>query len=161
MGANGFWTASHKVGLLITRLLNTASTKLSQVKSELQEGLAILVRKEVHAATSSSSTASHQVQAQDERIAKLEVGLQEVRMQNTKFEEWFQTLGTQMQQQATQVNEVQQTVAAQQTALQAVPTDVASAITQAMSTLQRDMQQQLATQTSQFEAMLSKKHRTE
>ncbi|CAE7241535.1 aquIMA [Symbiodinium microadriaticum] len=106
---------------------SAAVSKLTQVKSELQAGLATLVRKEVHAVTSSAATPNT---AQDDRIQKLEVGLNEVRMQNNKFEEWFQTFGTQMRQQAEQVLEVQQTVKSQQSELGNLRSEVTSSIAQ-------------------------------
>ena len=137
---------------------SAAVSKLTQVKSELQAGLTTLVRKEVHAVTSSAATSNT---AQDDRIQKLEVGLNEVRMQNNKFEEWFQTFGTQMRQQAEQVLEVQQTVKSQQSELGNLRSEVTSSIAQALTSLRSDMSQQLATQTASLEAMLSKKHRTE
>ncbi|CAE6966038.1 aquIMA [Symbiodinium sp. CCMP2592] len=136
---------------------SAAVSKLTEVKSELQANLATLVRKEVQAATSSVKAAD----PNDARIQQLEVGLNEVRMQNSKFEEWFQTFGTQMRQQATQVVEVQKAVSAQQSEFSALKSDVTTSIAQAMNSLQSDMQKQFASQTASLEAMLAKKPRTE
>ncbi|CAE7342035.1 aquIMA [Symbiodinium sp. CCMP2592] len=136
---------------------SAAVSKLTEVKSELQANLATVVRKEVQAATSSVKAAD----PNDARIQQLEVGLNEVRMQNSKFEEWFQTFGTQMRQQATQVVEVQKAVSAQQGEFSALKSDVTTSIAQAMNSLQSDMQKQFASQTASLEAMLAKKPRTE
>ena len=134
-----------------------AESKLSQVKTELQAGIATLVRKELQSAIHSASPDP----GQDARILKLEAGLNEVRMQNNKFEEWFQTFGTQMRQQASQVVEVQQAVAAQQTDLGSLRSEVTSSITQAVSSFRSEMSQQFAAQTASLEAMLAKKQRSE
>ena len=135
-----------------------AASKLTQVKSELQAGLATLVRSEVQAATARTSAADP---THDARIQKLEVGLQEVCAQNSKFEQWFQALGTQMSQQADKVVEVQKAVQTQQGELGALRSEVTSTIAQAISGLQTDMSRQIAAQTASLEAMLAKKPRTE
>ncbi|CAE7238032.1 aquIMA [Symbiodinium sp. KB8] len=121
-----------------------AVSKLTQVKSELQAGLATLVRSEVQAVKAQLPSADS---SQEARIQKLEVGLQEVCAQNSKFEQWFQTLGTQMSQQADQVVEVQKAVSNQQGELGALKSEVTSSIAQAMSGLQSDMSRQFAAQT--------------
>ena len=134
-----------------------AATKLAEIKHELQAGLATLVHKEVH----SLANASAPDQGQDARIQKLEAGLTEVRLQNNKFEEWFQTFGMQMQQQASQVVEVQQAVAAQKSDLGTLRSEVTTSITQAVSSFRTEMSQQFAAQTASLEAMLVKKQRSE
>ncbi|CAE7506880.1 aquIMA [Symbiodinium sp. CCMP2456] len=137
---------------------SAAVSKLSQVKTELQSNLATLVRKEVQAATSAASIPDP---VSDERIQKLEVGLKEVRVQNSRFEEWFQKVGSEMQQQAQQVAEVQQIVASQKAELGSLRSDVSTSILQAVTALRNDMSDQFATQTASLEAMLSKKQRSE
>ena len=139
---------------------SSASTKLLQLKTELQDGLATLVRQHVQDAVPAAAS-SQTAQAHEGRLQQLEVGLQEVRRQNSKFEEWFQTFGSQMQQQAGKVDDLHKTLTHQQTEISQVKTEVSAAMAQAMSALHQDMSKQLAAQTASLEAMLSKKPRTE
>ncbi|CAE7270136.1 aquIMA [Symbiodinium sp. CCMP2592] len=137
---------------------SAAASKITQVKSELQAGLETLVRKEVQTATAACAAPAAD---QDKRLLQLETGLKEVKLQNSKFEEWFATLGSQMQQQAQQVVEVQQAVTAQKAEIGSLRTEVSGSIIQAVTALRSDMSEQFTAQTASLEALLSKKHRSE
>ena len=153
------WSLSKPPGLPAPPTTSTSQTetKLSQLKTELQAGVEGTVQRQVQLAVANAEPGK----AVDNRLRQLEVGLQEVRQQNQKFEEWFNELGSQTKRTAAQVAEVQQSVAGQQAELQKVKGDVASSLNKAIQTLQQDMSQQLAQQTSTVEALLSKKHRSE
>ena len=134
-----------------------AATKISQLRSELQAGVEGMVQQQVRLAVEQEKPAKEV----EGRIRQLEVGMQEVKQQNQKFEEWFQTLGNQSKRTAEQVAEVQHAVTGQQAEIQKVKGEVASSLGQAIQKLQQDMSQQLSQQTSTIEALLAKKHRSE
>ena len=95
-----------------------AASKLSQVRSELSAEVRQLVQESVaHGSGSTPQT--------DKRIQQLEVGMQELRQQNGKFENWFATFGQQVSDTKAQIGEVRQAVASQQKDLAQVKGEVA------------------------------------
>ena len=109
---------------------------------------------------------------QEDRLQRLEVGFQELRLQGEKFEGWFQKFGQQVASSSQQIQEVACTVASQQKDLQHVRAEVSqqadivqSSLHRSVAAMQSEVSSQLTAQlTSQFEkleALLSKRPRTE
>ena len=144
-------------------------SKLCQLKDELSKGMQDLVRQHISA---SSDKANSHAEANEVRLAKLETGFHELQQQGAKFEGWFQNLGQQVNQSASQLEQVQQTVAAQQHDLkqvrvevtkqaESIPATVQAAVSALSADLGTQLQQQFQKQSSQLEALLAKKQRSE
>ncbi|OLP89203.1 LINE-1 reverse transcriptase-like [Symbiodinium microadriaticum] len=125
--------------------------KLQQVEDKLRANMEQAVKQQFE---------QHKADAQDQpgheqerRMQKLEVGLAELQQQNTKFEGWFQSFGTQVDQNAQELKGLQSAVQHQQAELVAVQDQVATqgqqvqqTVAQAVQVLQQDMTTQLSTQ---------------
>ncbi|OLQ12996.1 hypothetical protein AK812_SmicGene3030 [Symbiodinium microadriaticum] len=144
-------------------------SKLGQLREELSKDVHDLVQQHISA---SSKDVNDHAGANDARLAKLESGFVELRQQNEKFEGWFQNLGQQVQQSVHHVEQVQQTVVAQQNDIaqvraevtrqaEAIPATVQAAVSSLSVDLGAQLQQQFQKQSSQLEALLSKKQRSE
>ncbi|CAE7194447.1 DHX57, partial [Symbiodinium microadriaticum] len=138
---------------------SVAVTKLSQIQADLKQDLHDIVRKELdeHQATGPPPGLSEH----DQRLHQLEVGLTELRHQNTKFEGWFQNFGTKVADQAQQLEGLTSTVAEQRRELAQVKTEVKASIQTAVLGMQNEistqMSAQLAGQMEQIQALFAKK----
>ena len=145
-----------------------APTKLAKLETDMKDSLEQFVREQVAARSSSTPPDS-----QEARLTQLESSMQELKAQNDKFEGWFQTFGTKVQQQADQVSEVQQAVHTQGAELQQVRQEmgaqsavIQASVQQAVHSMQTELtaqlSSQLAGQLEQIQGLLgSKKPRTE
>ncbi|CAE7294281.1 unnamed protein product [Symbiodinium sp. CCMP2592] len=135
-----------------------AGNNLAQIRTELREDLQSLMQKQLaeHATPASEST-STATASQDARIQQLEVGVQELQMQNRKFEGWFQSFGTQLSESKAQVTDMQKAMQGQQADVAKLRGEVSSAV----GSLKSDMNSRLDDQLQRIEALLSKKSRTE
>ena len=87
-----------------------------------------------------------------QRLHALESGLTEMRHQNAKFEEWFVAFGTKVNDQATALSALQNTVKDQQQELAKNKGEMQATISQAVGTLQKDLSAQVSGQLqNQFE----------
>ena len=148
-----------------------AASKLDQLRSELAQDVQAMVHKSVSdfSSQASASTASGQA---EQRIQRLEVGVEELKQQNSKFESWFQSFGTQVADAKSSIQEVQCVVALQQQDLVSVKAEVAkqaeaihTSVQQAVGHMQTGLSEQLAVQHQaqfqQIEALLAKRQRSE
>ena len=98
--------------------------------------------------------------------------MQELQLQNSKFENWFSSFGKQVADTNTCLTEVQHAVRSQQADIQRIQGDMAqqadllqSSVRAAVGSMQHEVSTQLATQlSSQFEqiqSLFAKKARTE
>ena len=70
--------------------VSSAGSKLEQIKADLKQDLQQLVSDQLEAKKTSEPPPG--LSEHDHRLHQLEVGLNEVRHQNTKFESWFQNI---------------------------------------------------------------------
>ena len=125
-------------------------------------GVNDIVQSQIQASAKSTET----------RLNQLEVGFNELRQRNAKFETWFQTFGQKVSDSETQLNGLAKTVSAQQGELAQIKTEVAKqaehiqqSVHVAVSSMQTDLSSQLAQQfteqSNRLEALLLKKQRQE
>ena len=137
---------------------STASTKLSQIEGELRQDLEQMVQRQVQAAASHPPPG---LSAQEQRLQQLEVGVTELQQQGRKFEHWFQSVGSQVQDQAQAITALQSTVQEQQKELGLFRTEVQTTVTQAVGSVQTEMARQLSSQLQgqmeQIQALFSEK----
>ena len=135
-----------------------AGNKLAQMRTELKPDLQSYMQQQfVEHAASTSEPPSSAIANQDARIQKLEVGVQELQLQNRKFEGWFQSFGTQLSESKAQVTDMQKAMQSQQADVVKLRGEVSSAV----GSLKTDMNSRLDDQLQRIEALLSKKPRTE
>ncbi|CAE7833753.1 unnamed protein product [Symbiodinium sp. CCMP2592] len=131
-------------------------SKLQTLREDLTQDLQEEVRKQVQAFTPPPG-----LTAQDQRINELEVGINELRHQNTKFESWFQSFGTKVTDQASQIGQLTATVQEQQGELVKVRSELQTTVKTEVSSLQsaltNQMSAQLAGQLEQIQALLADK----
>ena len=125
--------------------------KLQQVEDKLRADMADAVRLQLE--QHKAATQEQPDHEQERRMQKLEVGLAELQQQNTKFEGWFQSFGTQVDQNAQELKGLQSAMQHQQAELVAVQDQVTNqgqqvqqTVAQAVQVLQQDMTTQLSTQ---------------
>ena len=149
-----------KPGVSSVAVASTA--KIDQLREELQGGITEMVQKQVSALAGSAT--QHEA-----RLTKLETGMNELRLQNNKFEDWFSKFGQQASQTSAQVQEVTKAVAHQKQEITHLHGEVAKqsdTLQGAVGQLQRDLNQQISAQLSaqleQIQGLLtSKKPRNE
>ena len=134
---------------------STADSKLQQVRGELQETF----RKQFEEFTTAQAGQANV--KQEQRLQKLEVSMTELQEQNRRFQDWCQTIGTQIGTHSNQIGEVQRTVQAQQAEVGQLRTEFTQVLATSNSNLQQDISRQLSAQMQQIESLLSKKPRTE
>ena len=154
------WSLSKPPGLPAPPVpsASTAETKLTKVKSELEE--AFRQRLEEHTAKHWASQ-SQVSDNQECRLQKLEVGMQELQAQNNKLQDWCQNVGNQVSAHTSHIAEIKNAVSAQQTEVGQLRTEFTQTLSNSVACLQKDMTQQLASQMQQIESLLNKKARTE
>ena len=142
---------------------STAETKLSQLRQDLAAQVKDLVQEQVANRPASSQETVHET-----RLQKLEVGVQELQLQNSKFETWFQKFGQQVAATGQQVQEVASAVVQQKTELVQVQTEVArqaeavqTSVQQAVGHMQAEVSHQIGSQFERLEALLAKRSRSE
>ena len=144
-------------------------SKLSQVRKELAVDVQDAVQRELRQQAATQPASSPEA---DGRFQRLEVQVQELKAQNSKFEGWFSTFGTKLSESNQQVEAVSRALTQQQQEISQVRTEVAkqadtvqTAVASAVSSLGQELGKQLATQlahqTQQLEGMLNKKPRQE
>ena len=123
---------------------SSGATKLAEIEAALRADFQEL-KQQVTLPTPVASNS-------DRRIAALKVGFTEMRQQNAKFEEWFQTFGSKVNDQAADMQTLQSTVAEQRQELEQCKADVKHSVSQAVGSLQQDLSAQMTVQLqSQFE----------
>ena len=83
------------------------ATKLSQLEGELRQDLEDMVQRQAQAAASHPPPG---LSDQECRLRQLEVGVTELQQQGRKFEHWFQSVGSKVQDQAQAITALQSTV---------------------------------------------------
>ena len=125
-------------------------------------GVSNIVQSQLQASAKSTET----------RLNQPEVGCNELRQRNAKFENWFQPFGQKVSASETQLSGLAKTVTAQQGELAQIKTEVAKqaehiqqSVLGAVSSTQTDLSSQLAQQfteqSNRLEALLLKKQRQE
>ena len=109
-----------KPGPALSATSATSATKYAQLKDDLATEVKTLVQQQVGAASHSSAD----TEVQTARIRQLEVGFQELKLQGDKFEGWFQKFGAQVSSSNSKLQELAQTVTAQQQELAQVRGEV-------------------------------------
>ena len=146
---------------------STRDSKYDQLRQELASEVKTVVQQEVRSGSLAQASSG-----QEDRLQRLEVGFQELKLQGEKFEGWFQKFGQQVASSSQQIQGVACTVASQQKDLQHVRAEVSqqadivqSSLHRSVAAMQSEVSSQLTAQlTSQFEkleALLSKRPRTE
>ncbi|CAE7655752.1 unnamed protein product [Symbiodinium sp. CCMP2456] len=121
-----------------------AVTKIAQVEAGLKQDLEDLVQRKLDAREAAGPPPGFS--DQDKRLHVLETAVNEMRHQSTKFESWFQGFGTKVADQATQLETLQSTVQEQQVELGRVRTDLQSTVQAAVTSLQGNLTNQMASQ---------------
>ena len=121
-----------------------AVSKLAQIKADLKQDLQHLVNEQLEAKQAAKPPPG--LSEHDHRLHQLEVGLNEVRQQNSKFEGWFQSFGAKVSDQAQQIETLTGTVKEQHQELAKVRTDVQATVQSAVLSLQSDLSAQMTTQ---------------
>ena len=146
---------SGKVGVSsASSATSAASTRISQLEADSKQCVRDQVQQRMAETPETMSACPEQAQ----RIERLEVSMQELQLQNTKFEGWFSSLGKQVADTNASVAEVQHVVRNQQADLQRMQGDMAqqadlvqSSVLAAVGRMQQEVSNQLATQlSSQF-----------
>ena len=145
-------------GLSLSRPVNTpAVSKLEQIGAELKQDLKGLVQTELANLPASNGSQSQQ----EDRLRKLEVGVAEIRQQNTKFETWFSEFGKKVATQGQELGNLSQSVQQQSQAFTRLQSEVEATMSGAVGKLQSDMTAQLQGQFEQLQSLLAdKKSRT-
>ncbi|CAE7466734.1 unnamed protein product [Symbiodinium sp. CCMP2592] len=123
---------------------SAAVTKLTQIQDDLKQSLQEVVRKEVAAQQPSGPPPG--LSEHDHRLHQLEVGLTELKHQNTKFEGLFQTFGTKVADQAKQLEGLAGTVNEQHRELTKVKTELQASVQSAVLGLQTELSTQMSAQ---------------
>ena len=126
-----------------TRPSPATVSKLEQIQADLRHDLTAMVTQQVQVQTQQAPPG---LSDQDKRLHALEVGLNEVKPQNGKFEEWFQSFGSKVGAQATAVSELQATVQTQKNEIIKCRADLQHAVQHAVTSLQTELTQQLSSQ---------------
>ena len=107
------------------------ATKLAEIEAALRSDMQELQQKVAGSSSASASSGS----ADESRLKALEVGLTEMRHQNTKFESWFQAFGTKVNDQTTALVDLQAPVRDQQSELAQCRVDMQSTVSSAVGAL--------------------------
>ena len=91
------WAAAKHSFKPEVRSTSAAVTKMQQLQDDLKQDVDEIVRQHV---VSASAAGPPGLPKPDPRVDALEVGLTELKCQNSKFEEWFQSFGTRVNDQA-------------------------------------------------------------
>ena len=135
------WFNDHSKGSLRDSSTGNATTqKLQQLEHQLKEDVKRTVHSEI------SSLHGGAMDTEDPRLGQLEVAVQELRHQNTKFEGWFTQAGHKTNELTNQVHALCTTVDSQQKDIQAIRQEVQDQPNQ----IQTAMQTALQTMGSQF-----------
>ncbi|CAE7670713.1 unnamed protein product, partial [Symbiodinium sp. CCMP2456] len=121
-----------------------ATTKLSQIEIDLKQNLQQMLDRTLEARDAAGPPPG--LSDHDKRLHSLETSVNELRHQGTKFESWFQSFGTQVNDQAQQLTALQGTVQEQQVALGRVQTEVQHTVQTAVGSLQSELTHQMAAQ---------------
>ena len=147
-----------------TQMSQTARSKYEQLESglkqDIKQDLETMIRKQIQDQAPPPCLTEH-----DRRVHALEVGVNELKHQNSKFESWFQSFGTRVNDQVSEMAALKKTVHEQQQALAKAQTDVQATAQTEVRSLQAEMttqlSSQLAGQMEQIQALFAdKKPRT-
>ena len=131
----------------VTAVSLPVAAKLDKLESGLKQEMQSIVRKELADSQSSSASTEHEA-----RFKKLEVGMSELKLQNQKFEGWFQSFGKQVNEQSGALAAVHSTLQSQQQELSQVCQDMQTTVASAVGSVQSELAKQLASQLAgQFE----------
>ena len=158
------WSAYHaKIALPATK----PDTKhIDEVAQKLQDSVRTEVLKEIQNMPAASGSTSSPIV--DQRFSKLEAGLQEVRAQGDQFQKWFTQANQRMTQQEQASNALKSAIDSQQKELGVLRQDVQQTGIQVgtqLASLRNDLgshlDDKIDSAMQRFEALLSKKQRTE
>ena len=128
-----------------TQMSQTARSKYEQLenglKQDIKQDLETMIRKQIQDQAPPPGLSEH-----DKRVHALEVGMNELKHQNSKFESWFQSFGTRVNDQVSEMAELKKTVHEQQQVLAKVQTDVQTTVQTEVRSLQAEMTTQLSSQ---------------
>ena len=147
---------------------SSAGSRIDQIRAELTQDINKVVQKQLAEQPSASNLPDEAAQ----RMLQLESGVGELRLQNAKFESWFAAFGKQVADAKQEVAEVKSALGSQQQDLGYLRGELAkqgevvqASVQNAIGALQQDISAQLAAQfqgqAESFQAMLTKKLRTE
>ena len=134
------WFHDHSKGSSRDTSTGNATTQKLQLEHQLKEDVKRTVHSEI------SSLHGGAMETEDPRLGQLEVAVQELRHQNTKFEGWFTQAGHKTNELTNQVHALCATVDSQQKDIQAIRQEVQDQPNQ----IQTAMQTALQTMGSQF-----------
>ena len=146
----------------------TSTSKFAQLKDDLATEVKTMVQQQVGAVTAAPAIGDEHTA----RIKQLEVGFQELKLQGDKFEGWFQKFGAQVSSSNAKMQELAQTVTAQQQELSQVRGEVARqaevveasvhrSVTAMQTEVSNQISSQIASQYEKLEALLAKRQRAE
>ena len=154
-GAKPTSTATHdgkqRLAELQEKLKNDLSTEMAQ---QLETHAHAAVQAATAASSASSSTNQH-----DQRIKALEVGLQEIKSQNTQFNQWCQQAGERLQNTENTMQAMQQTINTHQHEIHALGSTFQTTMKNVKDDLSSEMTDSFNKQLSRLEALLEKKQR--
>ena len=131
------------------KLTGEAITKLAQIEASLKQEVQGMVQQQLQVNQPPPGLSEH-----DQRLQALEVGMREVRAQGAKFEEWFQSCGTRINDQAAALTTLQHTVKDQQAELVKCRTDISQAVTGLQAEMSQQLSSQLQGQFEQIQALV-------
>ena len=137
------WATARQPPQLAASSTETVS-KIAQLEAGLKQDLQDIVQRKLD--ERDAAAPSPEMTDQDRRLHALETSLTEVQHQGQKFESWFQSFGTRVSDQASQLDALRNTVQEQQVELGRVRTEVQQSVQSAASTLQTNMTDQMAKQ---------------
>ena len=121
-----------------------ATTKLSQIEVDLKQNLQQMLERTLEARDAAGPPPG--LSDHDKRLHSLETSVNELRHQGVKFENWFQSFGTKVADQAQQLEALNCTVQEQQAELSRVKSDVQHTVQTAVGSLQNELTNQMAMQ---------------
>ena len=130
------WATARQPPQLAASSTETVS-KIAQLEAGLKQDLQDIVQRKLD--ERAAAAPPPEMTDQDRRLHALETTLTEVQHQGQKFESWFQSFGTRVSDQASQLDALRNTVQEQQVELGRVRTEVQQSVQSAASTLQTNM----------------------
>ena len=154
-------------GRLTVNVPPTASTagksSLTEIREQLCQEVTSKVRKELedHAVAMDTSDGSQMTPDHEVRFKALEVGLNEVRGQNTQFIQWFSKAGKKMKVTEQAIGDIQQTFNIQQQEISTLGTSVQSSLAGIRDDFSSAMAKGFADQMNRIETLLKKRPQPE
>lgn len=139
---------------------NPGKSRLAEIKEQLCEDVTQKVRQQLeeHAGNMEvDSGANNKDPATEARLQALEVGLTEIKQQNTQFLTWFHEAGDRMKQTEQAVGDLQHSMVQQQQDLQQLNTSVSHSVKSMKDELSREMSTSFQQQMTELTALLEKR----